>query len=239
MVNKKFSGEKVRDESLKRCMQKNLKPDELLKKGAEMLGLSLKQNQIDLFMIYLTEIKKWNRTYNLTGLKTDSDIVIKHFLDSLSFLIVLPLKTRVKVIDIGTGAGFPGIPLKIYLPAIELILVDSTLKKILFLKHILRCLSLQNVAVLHERAERLSLLYPNTFDIVISRALFKTSKLISIAIPLLKKDGIIAISRGIKEPIEDLTTEIKESGGVIKNIKEITLPFSEYRRRLLLIQYLP
>ena len=108
------------DKALKKPLSLNSR--ELLKKGLDELSFLCSEEQINAFMTYLSELKKWNRAYNLTALKTDRDIIIKHFLDSILYLKVIPEKT-LKIADAGTGAGFPGIPIKIMKPEIEITLI--------------------------------------------------------------------------------------------------------------------
>src|SRR4030066_1857491 len=112
-----------------------MKSEELLKKGLKEMVIQYSDEQIRSFMTFLSELKKWNRAYNLTGLKTDEDIIIKHFLDSLLYLKALP-DGPLKVADIGSGAGFPGIPVKIMRPEIGMYLIEPTGKKTAFLGHI-------------------------------------------------------------------------------------------------------
>src|SRR4030067_3577135 len=125
-------------------------PDELLKKGLNEIGISYYEDQIDTFMTFLHELKKWNRVYSLTALKTDEDIIIKHFLDSILYLKAIspsPLRGEgwgegLKIADAGTGAGFPGIPIKIIKPELDMTLIESSRKKSVFLRHIIRILKL-------------------------------------------------------------------------------------------------
>ena len=109
------------------------KPDELLRDGIIELGFTPSKEQINAFMIYLSELKKWNKAYNLTGLEKDEDIIIKHFLDSLLYLKAIP-NGEIRIADIGSGAGFPGIPIKILRPEIEMFLIEPSRKKSAFLK---------------------------------------------------------------------------------------------------------
>ena len=109
---------------------------QLLKSGLAELGLPSSDEQINAFMTYLSELKKWNRAYNLTGLAKDEDIVIKHFLDSLLYLKAIP-QGALHIADVGTGAGFPGIPITIIRPETEMHLIEPSGKKAVFLRHII------------------------------------------------------------------------------------------------------
>ncbi|MEM3112747.1 MAG: 16S rRNA (guanine(527)-N(7))-methyltransferase RsmG, partial [Candidatus Anstonellales archaeon] len=123
-----------------------MSPEYLLKKGLRRIGLSSSARQVELFMTYLAELKKWNRVYNLTGLRTDEDIIIRHFLDSLLYLKAIP-EGGLSIADVGSGAGFPGIPIKIMRPDIQLALIESSRKRSAFLRHIIRILRLDKTNV--------------------------------------------------------------------------------------------
>ncbi len=126
--------------------------NDLLKKGLTELGFMPSEEQTNAFMTYLSELKKWNKAYNLTGLKEDKDIIIKHFFDSLLYLKALP-DGEITVADVGSGAGFPGLPIKIIRPEIEMYLIESSRKKAAFLKHIIRQLGLKKAEVIEKRIE--------------------------------------------------------------------------------------
>ena len=121
--------------------------EELLKKGLKEIGIICSDDQISAFMTFQSELKKWNRAYNLTALRSDEDIVEKHFLDSLLYAIAVPDGT-LRLADAGTGAGFPGIPLKIMIPTLRVTLIDASRKKVSFLKHVIRLLMLKGWDVL-------------------------------------------------------------------------------------------
>src|SRR5512146_2439721 len=127
-------------------MQRSMLPADLLRKGLQQLEIPFSEEQVGRFLTYLTELKKWNRAYNLTGLKTDRDIIIKHFLDSLLFLKALP-PHAVSSADIGSGAGFPGVPVKIMCPKLKIFLVEPMGKKTIFLRHMCSRLSLEGIEI--------------------------------------------------------------------------------------------
>ncbi len=191
-----------------------MRPEKLLIDGLSEIGLHCSKTQISAFMSFLSELKKWNRAYNLTALKTDEKIVIKHFIDSLLYLKAMEFYThekqenfnRIKIADAGTGAGFPGIPIKIVKPETDITLIESSGKKTVFLRHIAKTLNLDKVTVLNKRFEALDKKYENSFDILVSRATFKIKSFLSIACPYIKEGGILVLSKGpgVNEEIKEL-----------------------------------
>ena len=215
---------------------------QLLKEGLNQIGFSYSEEQIKAFMTFLSELKKWNRAYNLTGLKSDTDIIIKHFLDSLLYLKVIPVYpvrkqknstvvNALKIADAGTGAGFPGIPIKIMRPEIDVTLIEPSKKKTVFLRHILRVLSLNGVKVLDERVENLGRKYEKTYDVIVSRATFKIEDFIKKTCPYVKENGVLVLSKGPK--VFEEIKELKDKG-VIKKITRLSLMNNE--RNLLVIK---
>jgi 16S rRNA (guanine527-N7)-methyltransferase len=205
-------------------------PEKLLKEGLNQLGFSYSKGQVDAFMTFLIELKRWNRAYNLTSLRTDRDIIIKHFIDSLLYL--KEIEGGLKIADAGTGAGFPGIPMKIIKPGIDMTLIESKRKKSLFLRHIIRRLNLDNIRVLNNRIEGLGKEYEKTFDIIVSRATFKVKDFINKTHRYVKDDGRLILSKG-----QEITAEETEGFGkwCIKKTKR-TLPITNIERQLIIIQ---
>jgi 16S rRNA (guanine527-N7)-methyltransferase len=200
--------------------------ESLLKKGLDELSLDYSQEQITAFMTYLSELKKWNKVYNLTSLKTDEDIIIKHFLDSLLYLEAIPAG-GLSVMDAGSGAGFPGIPLKIIRPEIGMRLLEPSRKKAAFLRHIIRVLGLQGVEVEEKRVEEIK----SPADVVVTRALFNLRDFCRRAFPLLKEDGRLVVSKGPK---------VKEELETLKNLDfellTTALPLSSMKRYIVVIR---
>ncbi|MBI4843341.1 MAG: 16S rRNA (guanine(527)-N(7))-methyltransferase RsmG [Nitrospirae bacterium] len=178
--------------------------EELLIKGLEELRLTHSKKEIDVFLTFLSELKKWRRAYNLTALKTDEDIIVKHFLDSLLYLKALPAG-KLHIADIGSGAGFPGVPIKIMRPEIKMTLVESSRKKSAFLRHIIRELGLSEIEVLQKRAEEIGGDFHKYFDVIASRATFDIAEFIKAACPYLKNDGLLVISKGPRFSKEEIT----------------------------------
>jgi 16S rRNA (guanine527-N7)-methyltransferase len=167
---------------------------DLLRAGIRELGLRLADGQVSAFMTYLSELMKWNRAYNLTGLKTTGDIVIKHFLDSLLFIKVIPPGAGT-LADVGSGAGFPGIPLKIAEPGLKVYLIEPTQKKAVFLRHICSRLGLEGIEVISRRIEDVEGL---KVDVAVTRALFNVGDFLKKAGGILNEGGSLILSKGPK-----------------------------------------
>ena len=202
-------------------------PSDLLRKGLDELTISYTEEQIEAFSVFLAELRKWNRAYNLTGLQTDRDIVIKHFLDSLLFLKVLPGDVQT-VADIGSGAGFPGIPMRIMRPGLGIVLVEPSQKKALFLEHIRRTLKLEDIEVFNKRVEDVRGML---VDAAVTRALFSIREFINKAERILKENGMLILSKGPK--VDD---ELKCGIGrqIIRH--DIILPFQNSTRHFIIIR---
>lgn len=205
----------------------NLKMSTPLSAGLTQLGINPADSLLNSFEIYLSELKKWNKAYNLTALKKDDDIVIKHFLDSLLYLKLLPEK-KCSVADVGSGAGFPGVPIAIVRPDIAITLVEPSRKKCAFLRNLKRILHLTNLEILESRVEDLK---NRAFDIAVTRALFSISDFVKTTGHIVKKNGILILNKGPK-----FDSEIKQVGDSIKyEITEAALPFSPAKRNLIKI----
>lgn len=198
---------------------------ELLKRGFKELGINADERQIRAFIVYLEELRKWNEVHNLTGLKEKRQIIIKHFLDSLLFLKVLP-DDVMTVADIGTGAGFPGIPMNIIRPQLQLFLIEPSQKKAIFLRHITYKLGLKNVAVVEQRIEEINNL---KVDAVVTRALFSIGDFIEKARAVLEESGVVILSKGPK-----LEEEIKKTSSQNISIVDLKLPLEDVIRHLVI-----
>jgi 16S rRNA (guanine527-N7)-methyltransferase len=209
---------------------------DILVKGAEQIGITLTSQVVESYLFYIKELKKWNRRINLTALTTNRDIAVKHFLDSLT--ITPFLQDATQVLDIGTGAGFPGLPLKILSPSIELVLLESSQKKCSFLRHIVRGLKLAGVEIVHGRAEDKKIIekYAGGFDLVLSRALADLPTSLQLALPYAKRRGLIVGMRGRQGEHERDATEWRPLGLQLLEQRRLTLPFVEEQRVLLLFQ---
>ncbi|MBI5100854.1 MAG: 16S rRNA (guanine(527)-N(7))-methyltransferase RsmG [Nitrospirae bacterium] len=204
-----------------------LKPEELIKQGIEKIGLDCGPGQLDAFVFYLSELNKWNRAYNLTGLRSDSDIITKNFLDSLLFLRALP-QDIASLADIGSGAGFPGIPIKIMRPQLKTTLIEPTQKKCAFLRHLRHGLGLSDIEVLNRRVEDVSGI---SVDAAVTRALFSISEMIKKTKHIMNKNGVLVLSKGPK-----IELELSEAGPLDISVMDIDLPFENTTRHLVIIR---
>ncbi len=212
---------------------------DLLRKGALELGLALDESQIAAFLTYHRELMAWNRKINLTAIEDEKDIIIKHFLDSLTPLAQSTLLSGVKtMLDMGAGGGFPGLPLKIVRPDIGLTLLDSVEKKVNFMRHIARTLGLNGVEAIANRAEAPDLVYrlSNSFDCVISRAFAEMEAFATLAIPYIRPGGMLLAMKGPGVAEELKGFEIK--GLSQPEIVEIKVPFSDRTTSLVIMKKL-
>ncbi|MES2223643.1 MAG: 16S rRNA (guanine(527)-N(7))-methyltransferase RsmG [Patescibacteria group bacterium] len=210
---------------------------EEFKKYAEKEGTKITDKIIGDLELYLKELLEWNEKFNLTGITDPKDIWHKHFMDSLTVFKSIPEKA-IKVIDIGTGAGFPGLVIQILNPRLHLTLMDATGKKVEFLKHMIKKLELKNAIALQNRAEILghNPSYRESFDVALSRAVALLPTLLEYVMPFIKVGGIfIAQKKDGVEEIESSTEAIKTLGG---NIKEKTKIDSDIlpERQLIIIE---
>jgi 16S rRNA (guanine527-N7)-methyltransferase len=209
----------------------------ILKEGAKEVGVSLSQEMIQMFFIYLKELKEWNQKINLTSLKEDKTIITKNFIDSLSLVPHLP--SRSSLLDLGSGAGFPGIPVKIAKPSLKVTLLEATRKKASFQQHLIRSLGLSRINVIQGRAESLKSdsALPASFDIVTSRAFSKLKKFLMLGEPFVREGGCLVAMKG-----RQAEGELKDSQDVIKALSlhinrkvELQIPPLKEKRWLIFI----
>jgi len=196
----------------------------LLTDGARELGVPLSAGQTGAFMVYLSELRKWNRKTNLTAIEDPKEIVVKHFLDSLSLIKILPDGAKTAA-DIGSGAGFPGIPLKIAVPGLSITSVEPAHKKAAFQRHIIRLLGIEGIRVVEAKVEEVAA-GPGRFDIILSRAFKDPEGLLPLAGPLLSEGGQVILSLGPS------VGEEPPAGWGIARRDGVTLPFSDIKRNL-------
>ena len=207
--------------------------------GARKLGIELDEGVSALFSIHAFELIKWNLKINLTSITHPRDIAIKHFLDSLAPAQFIPDEGR--LLDIGSGGGFPGLPLKILKPSLSVLLIDGVRKKVNFLKHVLRTLRLENTEALQIRAENLlqepEFAYP--FDVIISRALSDLTPFVKKALPLLAKQGTIIAMKGKVNPKElDAVRANTPAGRYSLDVENYRLPSINALRSIVIIKHL-
>jgi 16S rRNA (guanine527-N7)-methyltransferase len=201
----------------------------LLEKGLRLLGMELTDQEAGAFMLFLEELKRWNSAYSLTSLKSDEDIVVKHFLDSALYLKALP-EDAVSVADIGSGAGFPGTPLKILRPDLEVVLIEPSEKKERFLRHLIRKLGLGGLSTLRARAEDVEGVQ---VDAAVTRALFSAVEFMDKAGHLLSDGGCLILSKGPKAQPEVLEAR---AAGLEVAVVGAMLPIVGDERNLLVVR---
>ena len=206
--------------------------------GAHTLGIEIDEGVVTPFSIYASELIKWNRKINLTSITQPRDIAIKHFVDSLASTRFIPATAR--LLDIGSGGGFPGIPLKILKPTLSVLLIDGIRKKVNFLKHVLRSLRLENIEALQIRAEHLvkDPAHAHAFDVIISRALSDLRSFVKSALPLLAKQGRIIAMKGEVDPKElDAVRTAAPHDRYSLEVENYRLPAIDAQRSLVMLKH--
>lgn len=202
-------------------------------------GLELTPSQKEAFKIYQEELLAWNQKYNLTSIIGPQEIEIKHFLDSLSLTKAFDFnKPALTVCDVGAGAGFPGIPLKIAFPNIDLVLIDSVDKKVRFMDHLIKQLQLKQAIAIHVRAEDYAAEKREYFAVVLARAVAELRVLVEYCLPLVKVGGVFIAQKGVEinEELQQSTKAIDLLGGRTKAVFPFELPGGAGRRNLVVIE---
>lgn len=211
---------------------------ELLKSGCEQLGIDISDLQLTQLETYAKLLVEWNEKINLTAITDTEGIAVKHFLDSISSICTK--KIGKKVIDVGTGAGFPGLVLKIMKPEIELTLLDSLNKRINFLKAVCDELGLDDVEFVHSRAEDsgMNRAYRAKFDTVVSRAVANMTTLSEWCIPFLKQDGYFLALKGplADDELNNAKRAITILGGEVERTFEADIPHSELHHKIIIVK---
>lgn len=210
----------------------------------EKFKLILQENNITFDDSVLTNLVKYckllqeyNQKFNLTAIVSTEDIYLKHFLDSIIITKYFNLNNSSDLVDVGTGAGFPGIVLKIFNPNLKLFLVESNSKKCQFLKVVCEELNLKNVDIINDRVENFALKKLDSFSLVISRAVADLRMLSELCLPLLKVGGtFIAMKGKLSEEVKLSEKNIKSLNGEIKSVVEYKLPFLEHERTLVVVE---
>lgn len=209
-----------------------------IKEQVSKLHINLSDEKCEQFLKFYNMLIEYNSKCNLTSITDFEEVVLKHFVDSLSIVNILDMNAECTVVDVGTGGGFPGIPLKIAFPSIKLTMIDSLDKRITFLNGVIKELNLTNTCAIHTRAEE----YGHTkardsFDICVTRAVSNLSVISEYCLPLVKPGGcfIPYKSCAIKEEIDKYEIAVEELGGVIDDVAIFELPDSDIMRSLCLI----
>lgn len=212
----------------------------LLKEGSIELGLSLTNHQVEQLLKYKELLVEWNEKVNLTAITEDRDIMIKHFLDSLSCAKMPYIENGLKVIDVGTGAGFPGIPINIYYPDVSLTLLDSLNKRIKFLMEVCSSIGLDHVNFQHGRAEDFgnNKLFREKYDIAVARAVAQLNSLCEYCLPFVKVGGYFICQKGpnIDEELKTAKKAIELLGGRLVEKRDVKLPFSDITHNIIIIE---
>ena len=221
---------------------------DLIYEGAKKLDVDIDKRKIDKFAIHALELMKWNQKTNLTAITDPFEVAVKHFLDSIVPVTFIP--SDASLLDIGSGGGFPGIPLKISLPSLSVTLIDASRKKVSFLKHIIRILELKNIDALHVRAEDF-VNKPGVkkkYNVIISRALSSMTSFALTSLPFLKKEGVIIAMRGIvsDDDIRLLRSSINKRHAILMDdeteafeisVKRYSLPYLKSDRSMVSLKY--
>lgn len=209
-------------------------------KDAEQFNICLSQQQVDQFVRYYELLVEWNSFMNLTGITEFSEVLKKHFIDSISIFSYVNQNSISSLIDVGTGAGFPGLPLKIVCPELKVTLLDSLDKRIKFLNCVIDELELQNITAIHGRAEDYAsnMEHREFYDMAVSRAVANLSTLSEYCLPFVKKDGIFVSykSETLEEEVINATNAIQILGGRIMNKYSFYLPGTDIYRTLCFIE---
>lgn len=202
------------------------------------LKIHFSVEQLEQFFAYMKLLIEWNEKMNLTAIIEPEEIILKHFIDSIT--ILKEIKNDSKLVDVGTGAGFPGIPLSIMNPTLKITLVDSLNKRLIFLQEVVNQLKLQNIEIVHARAEEFgqNKKYRESFDISTSRAVANLSTLSEYLIPLVKVGGKVISMKAseAQEEISEAKKAIEVLGGRIDKIDEFNLPQSDIGRTVIIIK---
>ena len=219
---------------------------DLIQTGARDFGIQLNPTQLDQFSAHAAELIQWTRRINLTAITDPLAVAVKHFLDSIATANSIP--PDAVLLDIGSGGGFPGLPLKIVIPSLSVTLIDASHKKVSFMKHVIRSLKLVNIDALHTRAEELarSRTYGQAFDVIVSRALSDIDTFVCLSLPLLAKDGMMIALKGTPSPneIQTLKRRFRSFQHGSRNrlqkptitVKNYTLPYLGLKRSIFRIK---
>lgn len=209
-----------------------------LNECADKIGVSIDSKSLDKFYKYKNLVVEWNKKINLTAITDDLEFIVKHFIDSLT--ISKYIEKDKSIIDIGTGAGFPGIPLKIVNKDNKIILFDSLNKRLKVLEDIIKKIELNNIETLHGRAEETfkNKQYREKYDIAVSRAVASLNILVELMLPAVKVGGICICMKGnnAEKEIKDAKSAIKELGGEISIVDKVVLPELNLERNIIIIK---
>lgn len=213
---------------------------DILKNGALNYNIDLDDDRLQKFMLYKDLLKEWNEKVNLTAITDDKEIITKHFLDSLAIFKSNKINKGISIIDVGTGAGFPGLPIGIVMPENRIVLADSLNKRLKFLDEVSGRLELNNIVTIHGRAEDLGRNKDlrEKFDIATARAVANMSVLSEYCLPFVKKGGYFIALKGpsIEEEISQSKNAVATLGGKIVEVIEADIYNEEYKHKIVIVE---
>ncbi|CAM3076236.1 16S rRNA (guanine(527)-N(7))-methyltransferase RsmG [Paenibacillus sediminis] len=202
-------------------------------------GITIGEKQLEQFEIYYHELVSWNEKMNLTGITEREQVYIKHFYDSISLSFYLDMNKITSIADIGSGAGFPGIPLKICFPHLKLTIIDSLNKRITFLKHLTQQMGITDTQLIHGRAEEVGRKegYRDHFDLVTARAVARMNVLNEFCLPFVRKNGVFAAMKGSdpSEELKEAARSLKELKASLREVHHFTLPVEDSDRHIIIV----
>lgn len=220
----------------------NMDLEQLLIESCKQMSIDIDKNKCKQFMDYKDILLEWNQKMNLTTITDEREIILKHFVDSISLAKGIQISDGIHIIDVGTGAGFPGIPIKIVYPKSKVTLLDSLNKRILFLNEVINQLKLDGVECVHSRAEDggQNKIYREKFDLCLSRAVANLAVLSEYCLPFVKVGGYFISLKGpdVLEELENSKKAIKVLGGEIIEIKKVQIPNSDITHSIIMIKKL-
>lgn len=212
----------------------------VFEEGLKELGLELNEVQKKQFIDFYEYLVEKNKVMNLTGITEFQEVLMKHFLDSLMVAKVMDMSQVKSMMDVGTGAGFPGVPVEIMFPDIKSVLLDSLNKRVKFLEETFELLKLSNISAIHGRAEEYAKNknYREQFDLCVSRAVSNLATLSEYCLPYVKKGGFFVSYKSgkVQEEVEEASKAITVLGGKVKDVQYFSLPGSDIERSLVVIE---
>jgi 16S rRNA methyltransferase gidB len=210
---------------------------EVFKKEVEKLGISLTDEKLNQLALFYQLLLSWNEKMNLTRITNQEEVYLKHFYDSLTLYKEIKLETVDTLCDVGSGAGFPGIVLKIVFPNLDITLIDSLQKRVNYLNEIIKELKLSNIRAIHTRCEDYARVNREKYEVVTARAVANLKVLSELCLPLVKENGyFIAMKGKATEELDEAKAMIGTLGGKIEHINEFSLPLEESNRTLIKIK---